>query len=195
MTYNGSMPGPMMVVHEGDYMELTLVNPETNSHAAQHRLAFGDRRPGRRRADPGQSRRAGGAALEGDASRRLRLSLRAGRHDPLARRVGHARHGDGVAARRPEGRRRQAAALRQDLLHRRERSLRAEGRERQVQDLRDARRILRRHDRGHAQADPDPRRVQRPGRLAHRQERDDGQGRRDRACSCIRRPTATPARI
>src|SRR3954452_12880744 len=27
MTYNGSMPGPMMVLHEGDYMELTLVNP------------------------------------------------------------------------------------------------------------------------------------------------------------------------
>jgi nitrite reductase (NO-forming) len=31
MTFNGSMPGPMMVVHEGDYMELTLVNPETNT--------------------------------------------------------------------------------------------------------------------------------------------------------------------
>ena len=31
MTFNGSMPGPMMVLHEGDYMELTLVNPETNT--------------------------------------------------------------------------------------------------------------------------------------------------------------------
>lgn len=30
MTFNGSMPGPMLVVHEGDYVELTLVNPETN---------------------------------------------------------------------------------------------------------------------------------------------------------------------
>ena len=30
MTYNGSMPGPLMVVHEGDYVELTLVNPATN---------------------------------------------------------------------------------------------------------------------------------------------------------------------
>jgi nitrite reductase (NO-forming) len=30
MTYNGSIPAPMMVVHEGDYIELTLVNPETN---------------------------------------------------------------------------------------------------------------------------------------------------------------------
>ena len=31
MTFNGSMPGPMMILHEGDYMELTLVNPETNT--------------------------------------------------------------------------------------------------------------------------------------------------------------------
>ncbi len=30
MTYNGSMPGPLMVVHEGDYVELTLINPATN---------------------------------------------------------------------------------------------------------------------------------------------------------------------
>src|SRR5690606_32188971 len=27
MTFDGSIPGPMMVVHEGDYVELTLVNP------------------------------------------------------------------------------------------------------------------------------------------------------------------------
>ena len=27
MTYNGSIPAPMMVVLEGDYLELTLVNP------------------------------------------------------------------------------------------------------------------------------------------------------------------------
>src|SRR5690554_2756692 len=31
MTFNGSMPGPTMVVHEGDYVELTLVNPATNT--------------------------------------------------------------------------------------------------------------------------------------------------------------------
>jgi len=31
MTFNGSIPGPMMVVHEGDYVELTLVNPNTNT--------------------------------------------------------------------------------------------------------------------------------------------------------------------
>jgi nitrite reductase (NO-forming) len=38
MTYNGSIPGPMMVVHEGDYVELTLVNPSTNSFA--HNIDF-----------------------------------------------------------------------------------------------------------------------------------------------------------
>src|SRR5690606_9635826 len=27
MTFNGSMPGPTMVVHEGDYVEITLINP------------------------------------------------------------------------------------------------------------------------------------------------------------------------
>ena len=31
MTYNGSIPGPLMGVHEGDYAEVTLVNPATNS--------------------------------------------------------------------------------------------------------------------------------------------------------------------
>ncbi len=48
MTYNGSMPGPTMVVHEGDYLQLTLVNPSTNSmphnidfHAATGALGGG----------------------------------------------------------------------------------------------------------------------------------------------------------
>lgn len=48
MTYNGSIPGPMMVVHEGDYVELTLVNPDTNEmphnidfHAATGALGGG----------------------------------------------------------------------------------------------------------------------------------------------------------
>ena len=31
MTFNGSMPGPLMVVHEGDYVEVTLINPDTNT--------------------------------------------------------------------------------------------------------------------------------------------------------------------
>lgn len=31
MTYNGSMPAPLMVVHQDDQVELTLVNPATNT--------------------------------------------------------------------------------------------------------------------------------------------------------------------
>jgi nitrite reductase (NO-forming) len=49
MTFNGSIPGPMMVVHEGDYVEVTLVNPATNTmphnidfHAATGALGGGD---------------------------------------------------------------------------------------------------------------------------------------------------------
>ena len=38
MTYNGSVPGPLMVVHEGDYLELTLVNPSTNMF--EHNIDF-----------------------------------------------------------------------------------------------------------------------------------------------------------
>lgn len=38
MTFDGSMPGPTMVVHEGDYVQLTLVNPATN--ALEHNIDF-----------------------------------------------------------------------------------------------------------------------------------------------------------
>lgn len=38
MTFDGSVPGPMMVVHQNDYVELTLVNPETNT--MQHNIDF-----------------------------------------------------------------------------------------------------------------------------------------------------------
>lgn len=31
MTFNGSVPGPIIVVHQDDYVELTLVNPATNT--------------------------------------------------------------------------------------------------------------------------------------------------------------------
>jgi nitrite reductase (NO-forming) len=31
MTFNGSVPGPIIVVHQDDYVELTLVNPKTNT--------------------------------------------------------------------------------------------------------------------------------------------------------------------
>lgn len=38
MTFNGTNPGPMIVVHEGDYVELTLKNPQSNSMA--HNIDF-----------------------------------------------------------------------------------------------------------------------------------------------------------
>jgi nitrite reductase (NO-forming) len=38
MTFNGSIPGPLMVVHQDDYVELTLVNPESN--LLQHNIDF-----------------------------------------------------------------------------------------------------------------------------------------------------------
>ncbi len=48
-TYNGSVPGPIIVAHEGDYIELTLVNPKTNKlphnidfHAATGALGGGE---------------------------------------------------------------------------------------------------------------------------------------------------------
>lgn len=49
MTFNGSMPGPTLVVHEGDYLQLTLVNPASNKlehnidfHASTGALGGGD---------------------------------------------------------------------------------------------------------------------------------------------------------
>jgi len=38
MTFDGSVPGPMIVVHQDDYVELTLVNPPTNT--LQHNIDF-----------------------------------------------------------------------------------------------------------------------------------------------------------
>ena len=38
MTFNGSVPGPLVVVHQGDYVELTLENPEGNS--LEHNIDF-----------------------------------------------------------------------------------------------------------------------------------------------------------
>ena len=48
-TFNGSVPGPIIVAHEGDYVEFTLVNPASNSmlhnidfHASVGALGGGD---------------------------------------------------------------------------------------------------------------------------------------------------------
>lgn len=37
-TYNGSMPGPLIIVHQNDYVELTLVNPANNT--MEHNIDF-----------------------------------------------------------------------------------------------------------------------------------------------------------
>ncbi|PZR85654.1 MAG: nitrite reductase, copper-containing [Stutzerimonas stutzeri] len=37
-TFNGTVPGPLMVVHEGDYVELTLINAENNE--LMHNIDF-----------------------------------------------------------------------------------------------------------------------------------------------------------
>ena len=49
LTFNGSVPGPMIVAHQGDYIQLTLVNPATNTqthnidfHAATGAMGSGD---------------------------------------------------------------------------------------------------------------------------------------------------------
>lgn len=49
MTFNGSVPGPLVVVHQDDQVELTLVNPATNTlvhnidfHAATGAMGGGD---------------------------------------------------------------------------------------------------------------------------------------------------------
>jgi len=38
MTFNGSVPGPLIVAHQGDYIELTLENPESSS--LDHNIDF-----------------------------------------------------------------------------------------------------------------------------------------------------------
>jgi nitrite reductase (NO-forming) len=38
LTYNGSVPGPMIVVHEGDYVEVTLINLASN--LMEHNIDF-----------------------------------------------------------------------------------------------------------------------------------------------------------
>lgn len=49
LTFNGSVPGPMIVAHQNDFVEITLVNPATNTmqhnidlHAATGEMGGGD---------------------------------------------------------------------------------------------------------------------------------------------------------
>ena len=130
-------PGPADGRARGRLCRTHAGQPGDQHVRAQYRPACLHRRAGRRRAHPCQPRRAGHPALQSHAPRRVRLSLRARRpDDPVARRQRHERRGHGAAARRAEGRQRQAAALRPRLLCRRERLLHSARRERQVQELR-----------------------------------------------------------
>ncbi len=53
LTFNGTVPGPLIVVHQDDYVELTLVNPKTStmSHNVDFHAATGAL--GQRWPDPG----------------------------------------------------------------------------------------------------------------------------------------------
>ena len=135
MTFNGSMPGPMMVVHEGDYVELTLVNPDTNTmphnidlHSATGGLGGG----ALTHVNPGEQ-----VVLRWKATRTGMFVYHCAPEGMIPWHVVSGMHGTVMVLPRDglKDARRQAAALRPDLLHRRERSLRAEGRERQIQDL------------------------------------------------------------
>ena len=125
---DGRPPGRLPRTHAGQSRD--------QRDAAQYRFPRGDRRTRRRGADAHQSRRAGDAALQGDAHRNVRLPLRTRGHDPLACRLGHERHRDGPAPRRAEERKGRAGQLRQDVLHRRERLLHPARRGGQLQELR-----------------------------------------------------------
>ena len=84
-TFNGSVPGPIIVVHEGDYVELTLVNPVENELA--HNIDFQclHRGAGRWPVDTSVPRRGSRAAVPGHQTRSVHLPLRAKRtHGPLA---------------------------------------------------------------------------------------------------------------
>ena len=102
-TFNGSVPGPIIVVHEGDYVELTLVNPTTSKlvhnidfHASIGALGGG----GLTLVAPGQQ-----TVLEVPRHKagRVHLSLRPRReHGSLARYPRDERSRYGAASRRAE---------------------------------------------------------------------------------------------
>ena len=112
LTFNGWVPGPMIVVHEGDYIELTLVNPE--SSLMEHNIDF--------HASTGA---LGGGELtlvspgeevifrfQGHKAWRLCVSLRPWRRDgPLPRHPRDEWRNYGAAARWSEGQRRQIHSL------------------------------------------------------------------------------------
>ncbi|MHC2316787.1 FtsP/CotA-like multicopper oxidase with cupredoxin domain [Bradyrhizobium diazoefficiens] len=136
MTFNGSMPGPLMVVHEGDYVETTLVNPATNT--MPHNIDF----------HSATGALGGGALTLINPGEQVVLRWKAtktgvfvyhcapgGPMIPWPRRLRHERCRDGAAARRTERRQGPRAEIRQGLLCRRAGHVRAARREGQFQVL------------------------------------------------------------
>ncbi|MBP2445064.1 copper-containing nitrite reductase [Rhizobium leguminosarum] len=139
MTFDGSVPGPLMVVHQDDYVELTLVNPDTNT--MQHNIDFHAATGG-----------LGGGALTvvnpGESTVLRFKATKAGvfvyHCAPPGMVPWHVTSGmNGAIMVLPRGgahgRTRKAARLRQGLLRRRAGLLHPQGRERQVQEVRQPR--------------------------------------------------------
>ncbi|MDE0203054.1 MAG: multicopper oxidase domain-containing protein [Rhodospirillaceae bacterium] len=131
LSFNGSIPGPLMICHEGDYIELTLKNPASNIfehnidfHASTGALGGG----GLTLISPGEQCKLRWKATK--AGTYIYHCAPGGTMDPLPRGLRHERGGDGAAAGWPQGPPRQPAPLRPGLLHRRAGLLRAARRRR-----------------------------------------------------------------
>ena len=102
-TYNGTVPGPIIVVHEGDYVELTLVNLSDNElvHNVDFHASIGALGGGQLTlVAPGEEVVLRFRAIKAGA---VRLSLRPGRNDgAVACGSRHERGDSGAAARRAE---------------------------------------------------------------------------------------------
>ena len=183
MTFNGSVPGPLMVVHQDDYVELTLINPDTNM--LQHNIDF----------HAATGALGGGGLTLINPGEQVKLRFKATRAGVF---VYHCAPGgpmipwhvvsgmNGAIMVLPRDGLKDGNGkpldLRPGLLCRRAGLLRPARRGRQLQDLRvasgdaydDMLKVMR-------DADPDPRSLQRRGRRADRRECADRQCRRD-AC-------------
>jgi FtsP/CotA-like multicopper oxidase with cupredoxin domain len=178
MTFNGSMPGPLMVVHEGDYVEVTLVNPETNAmphnidfHAATGALGGG----ALTHVSPGEQ-----VVLRWKATRTGTFVYHCAPEGMIPWHVVSGMHGTVMVLPRDGLKNREGKALRYDRLYYvgendlyvpKDEKGKYKTYETVGESFADTTEVMR---------NSDPRRVQRQSRRPHRQECDDGEGRRDR---------------
>ena len=181
MTFNGSIPGPMMVVHEGDYLELTLVNPETNEmphnidfHAATGALGGG----ALTHINPGEQ-----VTLRFKATRTGTFVYHCAPEGMIPWHVVSGMSGTVMVLPRDGLKNEKGEPVRYDRIYYvgenefyipRDEA----GNYKTFESLGDSYADTLASD---ARPDPDARRLQRQGRLADRRERDEGQGRRDGA--------------